>query len=196
MSGTVNAPFGLRPAMNAFGQVNPIALKGALTSGVTTAIAKGSPVTLDANGLLMLAAAGAKIFGVFAGCEYQTAGGVVLSNKFSTTTDTISNAVAYVWPAENTVFEVQASAALTQVALGSVYDIQSNTAAQQTAATGVSTVVLDATVTATDSAQLAVIGVPGYADNNNADTVNCTYPIFLVRIVEPLLGQTALGDAA
>lgn len=191
-----SAPFGLRPAQNAFGQVNPIAMHGVLTSAVTTAIAKGSPVTITAAGLLENATATAKIFGVFAGCEYETAGGYTISNKFSSPGAAMTNAVAYVWPAENTVFEVQANGALTQTAIGSVYDITANSAADNDAATGLSEVMLDTTVTATDSAQLAVIGFPRYANNDVTDSTNNVYTICLVRITEPLLGQTALGDAA
>jgi hypothetical protein len=166
-----------------------IALKGSLTSSVTDSIAKGSPVKLDANGLVQLAGVGDRIFGAFWGCEYATADSYVVAPKW-TGSAAASNSVAYIIPAENTVFEIQANATLTSIAsLGGTFDIAANGSTENDHATGVSEVRLDSSSVGTASAQLVCIGLAPYADNDWSDT----YPIVRVRVAEPQLSTMQLG---
>ncbi len=193
---SASAPFGLRPVRGTFGnQVNPIALPGSLTSGVTANISKGGPVKILTTGLLSAAAAGDRVFGVFAGCEYDdgSSGKRVISPSW-TASASATNAIAYVWPAENTDFEIQSTVvsggAVITALTGGCDTSTNNDAAHPTTGTRNSTLTLDYS-TLTTTGQFTIMGLAPFPDNDF--TSDNTYPIFRVRATEPQIGITQVG---
>lgn len=118
-----NAPRGLVPVghINGSGLMTPRQYNIA-TNDTTSAIYMGDPVKF-ASGYAVRGTAGAAILGVFAGCEYTvTATGARVKAAYYDGVTGKSAIVCWVYDDPNLVFEIQATAALTQANVGSAYD--------------------------------------------------------------------------
>lgn len=169
------APFGIRPAFSQGGILRPS--MGQIASGTATAIFQYSPVSIDANGFIVAAAAGTRAVGVFLGVEYLDVLG-----KFTQSNQWVANTVAtqirayYTLTQPDTVYEVQANATLTLAAMGQQYDWS---ALAGSTTTGLSSVSLNV-ASAAANAGLRVIGLNPGPDNDWGDA----FPIVQVQFSE------------
>lgn len=177
MSATA-APFGLRPVYHPSGQIR--AAEYTIAAAYTTTIFKGDPVILNTNGTVTRSAAGDTLHGVFVGCEYTDSTGKPNYSNFWPGTASCTDIKAYVIIDAETVFEIQATSALTQAIIGDEMNI--STYAAGSTSTGLSIVSADpaSAAGAAASAQLRVLAVAPYPDNALTDT----YPIIRVSINE------------
>lgn len=174
MPSTASA-FGLRPAYHPSGIIREEA--GTILTGYATALYKGCPVRIAADGTLEIAAVNARAIGVFLGCEYTDANGRrVVTNRWTANT-TATEIVAYYTRDPAIVYEVQADATMAIATMGSQYDW--NTATAGNATTGLSEVTLDVGSNAAN-AGLRVVGI-GRGVNNAWDDL---FPNVYVEISE------------
>ena len=96
MTFNVNAAQGLQPVRYLSGTPWNDAYNGQyqIASGYATAIFKGDPVVVGANGVLNIGVAGSGVHGVFWGCTYTTPGGVVAFSNFWPAGQVTLNALA------------------------------------------------------------------------------------------------------
>ena len=171
---SVASPFGLRPALHPSGVIRQN--QGTIASGYATAIFQFSPVAIDATGVLVVAAAGARAVGVFLGVEYTgTDGRRRFSNQWVAST-VGSDIVAYYSQDPSITYEIQANATLDITSMGQQYDwvaLAGNTT------TGLSSVSLDV-ASAAANAGLRVVGLNPGPDNAWGDS----FPIVQVQISE------------
>lgn len=181
---SVNAPFGLRPAYAPQGVIRPGPL-AAVESGYGTAIFQFSPVTVDADGFLVVAAAGADAMGTFLGVEYtDVLGARRYSNQW--VAGTVATDIRAYWTMTqmDLMYEIQANATLSRAAIGQQYNW---TALAGNTVTGLSSVALDV-ASAAANAGLRVMGLNPGPDNEWDDA----FPIVLVQISEhPLVADVA-----
>lgn len=104
MSST-SAKFGFRPVFHTGGQIRSEAYT--IASGYASNIFKGDPVAAVAAGGIELAAAGATMLGIFAGCEYKDSNGKPVVSNYWPTGTTATDIVAWVWSDPNIVFETE-----------------------------------------------------------------------------------------
>jgi hypothetical protein len=181
MSAT-SAPFGLRPAFHPTGLDRAQALANVIESGYAANILKGQAVKLTAAaGYIVVASAGDPLFGVFDGVEWtDTTGRRRVSNYWPTgTAYQTGSLIAYVWTDPQVVYEIQATGAIAQTALGQEFDISNATAGSTT--TGLSQCTMDTTAaSANNSKQLRVVNIAPYPGNDWGDA----YTIVRVQIAE------------
>ena len=169
----VSAPFGFRPAYNPIGLDR--AKKYTIATGYTTPLYEGMPVVLDTNGTLTVGATGVDLIGVFAGCEYIDANGKPNVSTYWPGTAGATNIVAWVYDDPNNVYEVQASGAVPQTAIGDQSDVINPT----NNSNGRSTSGLDASLKgAAASGQFRIVGFGQQLDNAPGDA----YTICQVQI--------------
>lgn len=177
--GSVNAPFGMKPAYHGGGGQLRTAV-GTIASGYAANIFTGSPVTLAADGTLQAVAAGVDnhIIGVFQGCQYVDANGKMQVSKYWPTGTVATEIVAWYTDDPAIVYEIQADATLALADIGTQAPIDNVTGST---VTGNSQCVFDASgASASTEGQLAVIGFARYPDNAPGDT----YPVLLVKIAQ------------
>lgn len=181
MSAT-SAPFGLRPAFHPTGLDRAQALANVIESGYAANILKGQAVKLTAAaGYIVVASAGDPLFGVFDGVEWtDTTGRRRVSNYWPTgTAYQTGSLIAYVWTDPQVVYEIQATGAIAQTAIGQEFDISNATAGSTT--TGLSQCTMDTTAaSANNSKQLRVVNIAPYPGNDWGDA----YTIVRVQIAE------------
>ena len=181
MSAT-SAPFGLRPAYHPSGLDRAQGLANIIESGYAANILKGQAVKLTAAaGYVVVAAAGDPLYGVFDGVEWtDTTGRRRVSNYWPTgTAYQTGSLIAYIWTDPQVVYEIQATGAIPQTAIGQEYDISNATAGSTT--TGLSQCTMDTTAaSANNSKQLRVIDLAPYPGNAWGDA----YTIVRVQIAE------------
>ena len=181
MSAT-SAPFGLRPAYHPSGLDRAQGLANIIESGYAANILKGQAVKLTAAaGYVVVAAAGDPLYGVFDGVEWtDTTGRRRVSNYWPTgTAYQTGSLIAYIWTDPQVVYEIQATGAIPQTAIGQEYDISNATAGSTT--TGLSQCTMDTTAAAANaSKQLRVIDLAPYPGNAWGDS----YTIVRVQIAE------------
>lgn len=178
MSTTLN-PFGLRPAYSPSGIVRPGPLVQ-IASAAPFDIFQNSPIALDTNGNLILAAPGDRAIGTFQGVEFTD-----VEQRFRVSNRWVANTVAtdirayYIAAQDTIVYEIQANASLTEAAIGDQYDW---TAIAGNAITGLSEVALDVATAAGPggNAGLRVIGLNPGPDNAWGDP----FPVVLVQVSE------------
>jgi len=181
-----SAPFGLRAIRHPSGVIRPNA--GTLASGLASNLYQGSPVALDTNGLLTLAAAGSRIVGAFQGVEYTPVDGRRRVGNMWPTGTVATEIVAYYTQDPDIVYEIQGNASLTLAAIGQQYDWSTNGSANGNTTTGLSTVSLDV-ASAAANAGLQVIGIGKGIDNAAGDA----FTVVEVRISEHQLRADVAG---
>lgn len=182
---TTAAPFGLRPSMHGSGGVIRPS-RHVIDTAYSTALYKGSPVLIAADGNINLVAANSgRCDGVFAGCEYTDATGKRNVSNFWPGTAGATNIVAWVYDDPNMIFEIQASATLAIATKAGGYGVSASPGSGS-ALTGVSTASLDAATAGTASKQLVIVDVATGEDNGWGDT----FPIVRVK-----LGNTVFAAA-
>lgn len=146
MSTSLNG-FGMIPKYNLGGIIRPRAYLSGIASGYNTAIYKYQPVALNSSGQLVIgAASGADIIGVFAGWE-----GLDNTGKWWTINNWSANQTysaaeemnAYIWDDPNIVYRVQADGAVAQ-SNGGQLNFTSATVGNGNATTGYSQATLSA----------------------------------------------------
>lgn len=185
----VAAPFGFRPAYHPSGLIRQAPYT--IASGYAVNLFKGDPVKLVTAGTIQLATSdgtrtgtvdGIEVLGVFAGVEYIDASGKpTVSNMWPTGT-VATNIRAYVWTDKEIVFEVQATATLTQAAIGDQCDFGGFSAPGGSTSTGISSASLNAStiVGAGQQGQFSIQGFGLGPDNAVGDA----YPIVQVTVAE------------
>lgn len=171
------APFGLRPAMHGSGGVIRPSRR-VIDTAYTTALYKGTPVLIAADGTVNVAAANSgRIDGVFAGCEYTDATGKRNVSPYWPGTSGCTDIVAWVYDDPNLIFEVQASATLASTTLAGGYGVSASPGSGSTL-TGVSSASLDAATAGTTSKQLIIVDLAAAEDNVWGDA----FPIVRVKL--------------
>lgn len=170
-----NAPNGLRPVKKLDGSAwTGQTTNYPIASGYATALFKGDPVTILADGTLGIGAAGAAVVGVFWGVQYiPSTGGLPVNAPnwvASTATQNAATALAYVIDDPQLVFTVQenngAGAAGTALALADVGLNANFAVGTGTAATGNSGAAMDNTTEAvTSTLNLKIIALDPYQGN-------------------------------
>lgn len=119
-----NVPFGFRPSRHLSGGVIR-SNEHQIASAYATSIYEGDPVALLNDGTIGQAAAGDRLLGVFAGCDYvDSTGAVQFSNYWpaSTTVKTGTVAKARVFDDKNIAYVVQSGGTPAQTNIGNLAD--------------------------------------------------------------------------
>jgi hypothetical protein len=156
-----------------------------------TAIFKGDPVILGANGTVTVGAAAAALMGVFAGCEYvDSTGKPTLSNFYPAAQSVQSGSEirCYVYDDPNIVYEIQAVGQLSATlatAMAFIGDEADITYVAGSTSTGLSACNLNTAAMAGAGAQkqFRIIGVGLSPDNAITDL----YPILRVTLANTQL---------
>jgi hypothetical protein len=175
MSST-NAPFGMRAAYSPSGIIRPVA--STITSGYDTNIYTGQPVKIGSNGTIEVAAAGERLIGAFAGCQYLPTGAQrpVISPSWPANVGA-TEIIAYYTSDPYIVYEIQADGQITQAEVGQQADF---TNVANSNGLGYSTCTMDAATSASTAAQLRVVGIANAINNTAGDA----YTIVQVQIAQ------------
>ena len=183
MSAT-NAPFGLRPAFFPTGLERAQALTNGIASGYASNILKNQPVQYGTTansgtlGTIIAAAATGAIAGAFDGVEWtDTTGRRRVSNYWPASTAG-TNIVAYFYNDLNIVYEIQTDATIAQTSIGNEYNFSNITAGSSTTGLSAATLGVSTAAGAGNQAQLRVVDIAPYPDNNWGDS----YVIVRVQI--------------
>lgn len=182
------APFGLRPAKHASGQIRTEAVT--IATGYATTIYRHGPVKMLADGTIGAAAAGEAFVGVLMGVEYKDSTGKPCGGHWPAST-AATDIVAYITRDPNIIYEIQATATIAQTGVGNLVDLAA--AGSGSAALGTSIASADAATLGTASAQLQILGFQPAHNNAAGDA----FPILQVRIAEhQLSGWDSAGAYA
>lgn len=174
MSAT-SAPFGLRPAFHPSGLdraqalangIEAVSVSGNVALGYATTILKGQPVKMDTGGYIVVAAAGDKFLGAFAGVEWTDATGRRRVSNFWPANESfqVGSVVAYFYSDPNIVYEIQTDGTLPQTSIGDEADLSNITAGSTT--TGLSQATLSISlVGAGSTAQMRIVDIAPYPNN-------------------------------
>jgi len=175
MSST-NAPFGMRTAYSPSGTIREVA--GTIATGYNTDIYTGQPVKIGTNGTIEVAAAGERLIGAFAGCQYLPSGAQrpVISPSWPANTSA-TEIVCYYTSDPYLVYEIQADGSISQAEVGQQADF---TNVANSNGLGYSTCTMDAATSAVTAAQLRVVGIATGIDNAPGDA----YTVVQVQISE------------
>jgi hypothetical protein len=175
MSST-NAPFGMRAAYSPSGIIRPVA--STITSGYNTDIYTGQPVKIGTNGTLEVAAAGERLVGAFAGCQYLPTGAQrpVISPSWPANVGA-TEIIAYYTSDPYIVYEIQADGSISQAEVGQQADF---TNVANSNGLGYSTCTISASTSSSTAAQLRVVGIATDIGNAPGDA----YTIVQVQISE------------
>lgn len=188
MSATA-APFGLRPTYHLSGIVHPFTTPGGSTiaSAYANNIYQNSPVSINAAGNLIQAAAATPAVGSFQGVEYTlTADGRRHVGNLWPGGSVATEIVAYYTFDPAILYEIQADATVAQTAMGAFAEWTANGTNNGSLVTGFSSVAL-ATASVIDTILgLQIVGLANYVDNAWGDA----FPILQVRVARHQL-QTA-----
>lgn len=170
-------PQGLRPFNHPSGVGVRTTEAGTILTGYATNILQYAPVRIATDGSLEIAAAGTRGCGTFLGVEYTDSNGRrQYANQWTASTAGTA-IVAYYTRDQKLRYIVQSSATLALTDMGKQYDW--GTATNGNTTTGLSTVTLDATTSASN-AGLRVIGLAPTMSNAWDDT----YVDVIVEIAE------------
>ena len=188
MSATA-AAMGLVPVFHPSGLIRADAFT--ILAAYNTAIYKGDPVILNANGTVTVGTAAAALMGVFAGCEYVDSTGKPTYSNFypaSQSVQTGSIITAWVYTDPNIVYEIQAVGQLSATfatAMAFIGDEADITYVAGSTSTGISAVNL-ATGTmaaAGNQKQFRIVGAGLAPDNAITDA----YPVLRVTLANTQL---------
>lgn len=160
----VASPFGLRAIYHQTGYDR--ATRRPIAGGYASAIFKGTPVALDANGTIVLATNAADFKGIAYGFEFIDASGKPNYQPNWPAGQTVAPGTqAWAWVAEDpdTVFEAQASVSIPATALGDQVNMVNIGAGS--AFTGYSTAALSAPVGAGAQGMFRIVGITLTEDN-------------------------------
>lgn len=178
MSAT-NAPFGLRPAYAQDGDAG-VPRRYTITGAYGTTIYKGSPVVLNTNGTITLAAVASDWLGSFAGCDYIDSTGKPNVSNFWPASQAIQSGTAancYIYDDPTTVFDIQADATQVIAVIGDQADFTTAAIGTGTALTGLSLATFGSPLGATVQGQMRVVGLEPFLDNAWGDA----FPILQVQ---------------
>lgn len=173
MTFNVNAPRGLQRVYNVFGAANTPESTYPIASGYATALFKGDPVTLLADGTIGIGVAGSAIIGVFQGVKYTNTAGIPVNSPnwtASTATQGAVAAQAMVTDDPMAVFTIQetdaSGGAGTPLALADVNLNANFRIGTGVAALGLSTTSLNnASEATTATLNLKILGLDNYPGN-------------------------------
>lgn len=130
-----NAPFGFRPLRHLRGGIIRPNSAGEwrIADGYNTAIYYGHPVKLADDGTIQLAAAGDRMLGIFAGCQFVAADGEVHFEKYWPASQdlpgsSVNYARAYVFDDPDIAFVVQSGGTPGVTNIGNLADHVAGTA--------------------------------------------------------------------
>jgi hypothetical protein len=178
MSAT-SAPFGLRPAFHPSGLdratalangIQAVSTSGNVNVGYASNILKGQPVKMNTAGYIEVVSGGGAFLGAFAGVEWTDSTGRRRVSNYWPASESFQtgSVIVYYYSDPNIVYEVQAAGTLTQAAVGEEFDLSNEAAGSTT--TGLSACTLSLTpATAGQLAQMRVINIAPYPDNNWGD---------------------------
>ena len=181
---TENAPFGFMPIRTRSGAKQPQyeIREGAIPSGYGTAMYTNQMIKLVTCGTIQPAAAGDRVLGTFAGCEFVDSDGRVRVSSYWPASQTIltgTSVTVYYYSAQETVYRVQADGTLAITSVGDQADLSNATDANTTA--GLSQQTLSTTLAgAAGNAQFRILKLGEDVDNAWGDT----YVIVDVEISE------------
>jgi hypothetical protein len=181
---TENAPFGFMPIRTRSGAKQPQyeIREGAIPSGYGTAMYTNQMIKLVTGGTIQPAAAGDRVLGTFAGCEFVDSDGRVRVSSYWPASQTIltgTSVTVYYYSAQETVYRVQADGTLAITSVGDQADLSNATDANTTA--GLSQQTLSTTLAgAAGNAQFRILKLGEDVDNAWGDT----YVIVDVEISE------------
>lgn len=171
MSST-NAPFGLRPVRHISGSSPRIeSLVDGIASGYNATILAFRPIKYDTAGVLQAADAGDEFIGTFRGCEYTTSDGTrVISPMWTASAAYVAGTmIAYFTEDPDIIYEIQATGAIAQTAIGGQADFSNATAGST--ATGFSQATLSTTIQGSGgTANLRIMGLADGPDNAWGDS--------------------------
>lgn len=160
------APFGLQAVTHPSGSVRPEALT--IASAYNTGILLNRPVKIGTDGTIQAAAAGERMTGTFAGCEYTDTLGIRQYSPQWIANTVATEIVAYFTRDPNIRYEIQASGTIAQTDIGSQADLGSATAGSTV--TGLSAATLDqSTLTSSSSAGFRIVGFGQEVNNAVGD---------------------------
>lgn len=173
MTYNVNAARGLQRVYNVFGAANTPDSTYPIASGYATALFKGDPVTLLADGTIGIGVAGSAIIGVFQGVKYTNSSGIPVNAPnwvASTATLGAVNAQALVTDDPMAVFTIQETDASgnagTALALADVNLNANFRVGSGVTALGLSTTSLNnASEATTATLNLKILGLDTYPGN-------------------------------
>lgn len=179
------APFGLRPAYSPQGMASAVGLVGGIKSGYATNILKYSPVKLDTDGTIIVAAGGdVDLYGVFAGVTWLDSQGVPHSSDMWTASTTYSGGqaspvYAWIWNDPNQVYSIQCDGTLATASVGGQVDLSNTTAGSAT--TGLSACTASgSSLTTSGQNQLRIVALDPAIANAWGDA----YPIIQVQLAQ------------
>lgn len=179
--GTVAAPFGFLLRKHPSGQSRANAYT--IDASYNTAIGYGDAVVLNTDGTINVGAATADIIGVFAGVQYRdSTGRPVTSKRWPGAVSGATDIVAWVYDDPENVYEVQVKTGGTgyvQTAIGAQADLVAGT---PNAATGHSTMALEATIEA--AAAQGQFRIVGFGNDGIYNATTNTFPTVLVQIAQ------------
>lgn len=173
---SINAPFGMRPAYSPSGIIRPVA--STIASGYSENIFTGQPVKIGTNGTLEVAAAGERLVGAFAGCQYLPSGAQrpVVSPSWPANANA-TEIVAYYTSDPYLVYEIQADGSISQAEVGQQADF---TNVANSNGLGYSTCTISAATSSSTAGQLRVVGIATEINNAPGDA----YTVVQVQISE------------
>ena len=166
---TENAPFGFMPIRTRSGAKQPQyeIREGAIPSGYGTAMYTNQMIKLVTGGTIQPAAAGDRVLGTFAGCEFVDSDGRVRVSSYWPASQTIltgTSVTVYYYSAQETVYRVQADGTLAITSVGDQADLSNATDANTTA--GLSQQTLSTTLAgAAGNAQFRILKLGEDVDN-------------------------------
>lgn len=167
----VSAPFGLRPSFHPSGTVRPRVLANGIPSGYANNIFQGQPVKLVTAGQIQeVSSTSDEFVGSFAGVTYTPVGGrPAISNWWPGATTLQSNSPldAYFYDDPLIEYEIQADGSVAQTAVAGGTNFSNLTAGSTL--TGLSQCTCSATILGSGTAQLRVVNISPYPDNNWGD---------------------------
>jgi hypothetical protein len=169
---TTASPFGLRPAFHPSGLDRAQALAGGISSGFTSNIFKGQPITYSQGTGNIIPVTSTEAFsGAFDGVEWtDVTGRRRVSNYWPASTAYQTNScIAYFYNDPNIVYEIQADGSIAQTAVGNEANFSNLTAGS--AFTGLSQATLSASLVGTTvQGQMRIVDIAPYPDNAWGDS--------------------------
>lgn len=174
-----NAPFGMHPVYHPSGLDR--ATPYTIGTGYATAIYKGSPVVLNTDGTLNIAAVTADFIGVFDGVEYTDATGKPTYSNFWPASQAATAITAWVWDDPLVVYEIQADGAIAATAVGAQSDFTTAAIGTGNSTTGLSLATISSSVEAgAAQGQLRILRLAPYPNNAWGDA----YTMVQVQIAQ------------
>lgn len=163
-----SAPFGMRPTYHPSGVVRPRALKNGIPSAYANNIFSNQPVKLVTAGQIQEVSSTADEFvGVMAGVTYTPAGNRPVVGNFWPGGTVATNIEVFFTDDPLIEYEIQTDGTVAQTSVGGGTNFTNLTAGSTM--TGLSQCTASATIAGSGTAQLRVLDLPAYPDNNWGD---------------------------